>query len=159
MDLNIAGKWAIVGASSRGLGLGCAKALADAGCHLVINGRNTEALKAAHDDLMMRGAASVAVVALDISTQEGQDALFAACPNPDILVNNNGGPPSKPFADIDKDAVMAGVIQNMITPIEIAKRALPACRSASSAASSTSHHRPCCDPYRGLMFHPAHAPG
>lgn len=125
MDLNIAGKWAIVGASSRGLGLGCAKALADAGCHLVINGRNTEALKAAHDDLMMRGAASVAVVALDISTQEGQDALFAACPNPDILVNNNGGPPSKPFADIDKDAVMAGVIQNMITPIEIAKRALP----------------------------------
>lgn len=125
MDLGLAGKWAIVGASSRGLGLGCAQALAAAGCNLVINGRDAAKLEEAAAELRSLGAPEVIVVAKDISSKEGQDALFAACENPDILVNNNGGPPMKPFADLDSEAIMAGVKQNMITPIELVQRALP----------------------------------
>ncbi len=125
MDLNIAGKWAIVGASSRGLGLGCARALADAGCHIVINGRNTGKLDEAARDLQARGAPQVIIVAQDIGSQAGQDALFEACPNPDILVTNNGGPPMRPFEALDREAILAGVQQNMITPIELIQRALP----------------------------------
>jgi 3-oxoacyl-[acyl-carrier protein] reductase len=125
MDLQIAGKWAIVGASSRGLGLGCAKALAEAGCNLVINGRDKETLEAAAQELKDLGAPKVLIVAEDIGTTAGQDALFAACPNPDILVTNNAGPPMKPFKDIDRQAILAGVEQNMITPILLIQRALP----------------------------------
>jgi len=125
MDLQIAGKSAIVGASSRGLGLGCAEALARAGCKLVINGRDVAKLEAEAVRLKEMGADSVAIVAKDISTAEGQDALFAACPNPDILVNNNGGPPLKAFEALDSDAIMRGVEQNMITPILLIQRALP----------------------------------
>ncbi|MEM6712111.1 MAG: SDR family oxidoreductase [Pseudomonadota bacterium] len=125
MDLGVSGKWAIVGASSRGLGLGCAQALADAGCHLVINGRDEDALAAAEADLAKRGASSVTIVAQDISTQDGQDALFEACPSPDILVNNNGGPPLKAFDQLDEAAILSGVKQNMITPIMMTQRALP----------------------------------
>ncbi|MFK7791095.1 MAG: SDR family oxidoreductase [Devosiaceae bacterium] len=131
MDLQIAGKWAIVGASSRGLGLGCAQALAQAGCNLVINGRDTAKLDEAAAELKALGAPSVAIVAQDISTAQGQEALFAACPNPDILVTNNGGPPMKPFTDIDREAVLAGVVQNMVTPIELIHRALPGMQERS----------------------------
>ena len=125
MDLQIAGKWAIVGASSRGLGLGCAKALAEAGCNLVINGRDKDKLEVAAQELKSLGAPEVVIVAEDIGSPEGQDALFAACPNPDILVTNNAGPPMKPFKDIDRQAILAGVEQNMITPILLIQRALP----------------------------------
>lgn len=125
MDLGLAGKWAIVGASSRGLGRGCAQALAAAGCNLVINGRDTVKLDEAASELRSLGAPEVIIVAKDIGSQEGQDALFAACKNPDILVTNNGGPPMKPFADLTSDAIMAGVKQNMITPIELIQRSLP----------------------------------
>lgn len=125
MDLGLTGKWAIVGASSRGLGLGCAQALAKAGCNLVINGRDTAKLEEAAAELRQMGAPEVIVVAGDIGSKEGQDALFAACASPDILVNNNGGPPMKPFAELDSDAIMAGLKQNMITPIELVQRALP----------------------------------
>jgi 3-oxoacyl-[acyl-carrier protein] reductase len=125
MDLQIAGKWAIVGASSRGLGLGCAEHLARAGCNLVINGRDIAKLESEAEALKALGAQEVIVVAKDIGAKEGQDALFAACPNPDILVNNNGGPPLKPFEALDSDAIMSGVQQNMITPILLIQRALP----------------------------------
>jgi 3-oxoacyl-[acyl-carrier protein] reductase len=125
MDLGVAGKWAIVGASSRGLGLGCAQALADAGCNLVINGRDTAKLAEAAEDLKSRGAPQVVIVAEDVSSAEGQDALFEACANPDIVITNNGGPPMKPFDQIDRDAILAGVVQNMVTPIELIHRALP----------------------------------
>jgi 3-oxoacyl-[acyl-carrier protein] reductase len=125
MDLHIAGKWAIVGASSRGLGLGCAEHLAKAGCSLVINGRDAAKLDSEAHALKELGAPQVKSVAKDIGTPEGQDALFAACPNPDILVNNNGGPPLKAFEDLDSQAIMSGVEQNMITPIMLIQRALP----------------------------------
>lgn len=125
MDLGVAGKWAIIGASSRGLGLGCAQALADAGCNLVINGRDTAKLDEAAAELKGRGAPDVIIVAQDISSAEGQAALFEACPNPDILVTNNGGPPMKPFDQIDREAILSGVVQNMVTPIELIHHALP----------------------------------
>lgn len=119
MDLGIAGRKAIVCASSRGLGRGCAEALAQAGCDLVINGRDQKQLEATASEIRDATGANVTAVAADVSTAEGQGALLAACPEPDILVNNNGGPPRKGFRDLDRDAMLAGVTQNMVTPIEL----------------------------------------
>ena len=122
MDLGIAGRKAIVCGSSQGLGKGCALALAEAGVSLVINGRDMEKLERTADDI--RGAAEVSVtpVAADISTAEGQAALLDACPEPDILVNNNGGPPFKDFRELDREAMLRGVTMNMITPIELIQK-------------------------------------
>lgn len=125
MDLGIAGKNAIVCASSRGLGRACAISLATAGAHVTINGRNTEKLKQAADLCDAAGAASVKIVEADVSTREGQDALLEATPHCDILVNNNGGPPLKDFRELDREAIIDGVVQNMITPIELIQRVLP----------------------------------
>jgi 3-oxoacyl-[acyl-carrier protein] reductase len=91
MDLGIAGRKAIVCASSRGLGYACAKALAQAGCEVVINGRNQEELGAAAAELKKTTGAKIVAVTADVASPEGQKALFAACPEPDILVNNNAG--------------------------------------------------------------------
>lgn len=123
MDLGIAGRKAIVCASSRGLGKGCALALARAGCEVVINGRDAAVLEATARDLAATGARIIPVAA-DVSTRAGQDALLAACPEPDILVNNNGGPPPRGFRDIGRDAMIEGVIQNMVTPIELLQRVI-----------------------------------
>ncbi|MHB2168848.1 SDR family oxidoreductase [Alsobacter sp. R-9] len=123
MDLGIAGRKAIVCASSKGLGKGCARSLALAGCEVVINGRNAEVLNATARELEATGARIIPVVA-DVSTRAGQDALLAACPEPDILVNNNGGPPPKGFREIDRPAMIEGVIQNMVTPIELIQRVI-----------------------------------
>lgn len=119
MDLGIAGRKAIVCASSRGLGRGCAVALAEAGCDLVVNGRDAGKLATTAKELRERFGVKVAEVAADVSTPEGQKALLAACPEPDILVNNNGGPPPKAFNAIDRKAILDGVVQNMVTPIEL----------------------------------------
>ncbi|KZK93230.1 MULTISPECIES: SDR family oxidoreductase [unclassified Pseudovibrio] len=121
MHLGIEGRKAIVCASSRGLGLGTAKALAEAGCDLVINGRNEQRLDQIASELAAQHSISVIPVAADISSPEGQQAVLKACPNPDILVNNNGGPPRKDFKELDRQAIQDGVIQNMITPIELIK--------------------------------------
>ncbi|SFK77448.1 3-oxoacyl-[acyl-carrier protein] reductase [Pseudovibrio ascidiaceicola] len=121
MHLGIEGRKAIVCASSRGLGLGTAKALAEAGCDLVINGRNEKLLYQIASELAAQHNISVIPVAADISSPEGQQAVLNACPNPDILVNNNGGPPRKDFKELDRQAIQDGVIQNMITPIELIK--------------------------------------
>ena len=88
MDLGIAGRKAIVCASSRGLGYACAKALAQAGCEVVINGRNEAQLAAAAAELKKTTGGKVVPVTADVASAEGQKALFAACPEPDILVNN-----------------------------------------------------------------------
>ena len=119
MDLGIKGRKAIVCASSKGLGRGCAEALAEAGCDVVINGRNAEVLEATADAIRAATGANVTAVAADVSTAEGQRLLLEACPNPDILVNNNGGPPRKSYQEIDREAMIDGVVQNMITPIEL----------------------------------------
>ncbi|MES0870486.1 SDR family oxidoreductase [Pseudovibrio sp. SCP19] len=121
MNLGIEGRKAIVCASSRGLGLGTAKALAEAGCDLVINARNEQLLDQISKDLSAKHSISVTPVAADISSPAGQQAVLNACPNPDILVNNNGGPPRRDFKELDRQSIQDGVIQNMITPIELIK--------------------------------------
>lgn len=125
MDLGIAGKNAIVCASSRGLGRACAISLARGGVHVTINGRNEDKLKEAADLCLAAGARGVSIVNADVSTTQGQDALLNACPDCDILINNNGGPPLKDFRELDREAIVAGVEQNMVTPIELIQRVLP----------------------------------
>lgn len=119
MDLGISGKKAIVCASSRGLGKGCAIALAEAGCTLVVNGRDASILSATAEEIRSRTNADVIEVAADVSSAAGQAALMEACPDPDILVNNNGGPPLRDFRELDRAAIIEGVGQNMATPIEL----------------------------------------
>ena len=124
MDLGIAGRKAIVCASSRGLGKACAMALAENGVDVVINGRDGAVLNATAEEMTKATGANVTPVAADVSTAAGQDALFAACPDPDILVNNNGGPPLKDFRELDRQAMLDGVTQNMVTPIELIQRVI-----------------------------------
>ena len=122
MDLGIAGRKAIVCASSRGLGKACAIALADAGVSLVLNGRDEEALTATANEIVKATGVSVTPVLADISTQDGQAKVLDACPSPDILINNNGGPPFRDFRELDRDAMMDGVTMNMVTPIELIQK-------------------------------------
>ena len=126
MDLGLKGRTAIVCASSRGLGKACAMSLAREGVDIVINGRDAKVLAATRDAIIAATGARVTAVTADVGTPAGQDALLAACPEPDILVNNNGGPPSKNFRELDRDALLAGVVQNMVTPIELIQRVVPA---------------------------------
>lgn len=124
MDLGIAGRTAIVCASSKGLGRGCAEALAQAGCTVVINGRDATTLEATAAAIRAATGATVIAVVADVSTKAGQDALLAAAPNPDILVNNNGGPPPKPFRQVTREGLLEGVVQNMATPLELVQRVI-----------------------------------
>ncbi|MGY6709195.1 MAG: SDR family oxidoreductase [Rhizobiaceae bacterium] len=119
MELGIRGRRAIVCASSRGLGRGCAMALAAAGVELVINGRDEKVLNATAEEIRDLHKVKVTAVATDVSTQEGQRALLAACPDPDILVNNNGGPPLRDFRELSREQILEGVTQNMVTPLEL----------------------------------------
>ena len=124
MDLGIKGRKAIICASSKGLGKGCAIALAEAGVDVVINGRNEEVLAQTAKEITDLTGVNVTAVAADVSTKNGQQALLAACPEPDILVNNNGGPPRRDFRELDRDDMISGVISNMITPIELTQAVL-----------------------------------
>src|ERR1700677_3351959 len=124
MDLGIAGRKAIVCASSRGLGLACAKALAEAGCEVVINGRNQEQLAVTASALSKATGAKIIPVAGDVASPEGQKALFAACPEPDILVNNNAGPPFRDFRDLDRQKMIDGVVSNMVVATELIQKAI-----------------------------------
>jgi 3-oxoacyl-[acyl-carrier protein] reductase len=124
MDLGIAGRRAIVCASSRGLGKACARALAEAGCEVVINGRDAKTLNAAAGELASLTGAKIIPVVADVATPEGQKALFAACPQPDILVNNNAGPPLKDFRELSRQQMLDGVTANMIVAIELIQKVI-----------------------------------
>jgi 3-oxoacyl-[acyl-carrier protein] reductase len=124
MDLDIRGRKAIVCASSQGLGKACALALAEAGVAVVINARNRARLEATAEEIRTATGVEVIPVAADVATPEGQQALLAACPAPDILVNNNGGPPFRDFRELDREALLAGVTMNMVTPIELVQRVI-----------------------------------
>ncbi len=119
MDLGISGKTAIVCASSRGLGRGCAQALAEAGCHVVINGRDADVLAKTAKEIAESSGAKITPVAADVATPDGQKALLDAAGEVDILVNNNAGPPLRDFRQLDRQAMIDGAIGNMITPIEM----------------------------------------
>ena len=124
MDLGIAGRKAIVCASSRGLGKACARALAEAGCEVVINGRDQKNLEAAAAEIAKATGVKVIPVAADLSTPEGQQALLAACPTPDILINNNGGPPPRDFRELTRQQILDGVIANMVVAIELIQKVI-----------------------------------
>lgn len=124
MDLGIAGRTAIVCASSKGLGRACAEALAAEGCRVIVNGRDATRLEKTAAEIRERTGAEVVAVAGDVASREGQDALLAAGPEPDILVNNNAGPPRKDFRELSREAVLGGVVANMVTPIELVQRVI-----------------------------------
>ena len=122
MDLGIAGKWALVCAASKGLGKGCAQALAGEGVHVVITARGEQALQATAAELRAaHPGVQVRAVAGDITTPEGRAAALAACPQVDILVNNAGGPPPGDFRDWTREDWIKAVDANMLTPIELIK--------------------------------------
>jgi len=125
MDLGIKGKHAIVCASSKGLGRGCAEALAAAGVNLVMNARGAEALHAAADAIRAAHGVEVTAVAADVTTPDGREAVLAACPSPDILVTNAGGPPPGLWSDWDREDFIKALDANMLTPIALIKAVLP----------------------------------
>jgi 3-oxoacyl-[acyl-carrier protein] reductase len=124
MDLGISGRKAIVCASSRGLGKACAAALAEAGCEVVINGLDAKRLEAAAVDIAKATGAKVTPVQADVAKPEGQAALFAACPEPDILINNNAGPPLRDFRELTRQQILDGVVANMVVAIELTQKAI-----------------------------------
>jgi 3-oxoacyl-[acyl-carrier protein] reductase len=127
MDLGIAGKWALVGGASKGLGWGCASALAHEGVNVVMVARGAEALEASVERLRSQTAGRVQVlgVACDITTAEGREAIWSVQDGPgkdfDIVVTNAGGPPTGDFRDFDREAWIKAVDANMLTPIELIK--------------------------------------
>jgi 3-oxoacyl-[acyl-carrier protein] reductase len=116
MDLGIRGKRAIVCAASKGLGKACALSLAREGVDLTINARGAETLEATAAEIREATGVRVATVTGDIAADQTREALLEACPQPDILVNNNGGPPPGRFQDWDRAAWLAAVEANMLAP-------------------------------------------
>lgn len=119
MNLGISGRTAVVCASSHGLGRACAMELARAGCAVVVNGRDADALERTATEIRSQTGATVIAIAADVATTEGQAAILSAVPQVDILVTNNGGPPLRDFREIDRAAMLAGVVANMVAPIEL----------------------------------------
>jgi 3-oxoacyl-[acyl-carrier protein] reductase len=124
MNLGIAGRKAIVCASSRGLGKACARALAEAGCEVVINGRDAKKLDAAAAEIAKATGAKIIPVTADVAAPEGQKALLAACPEPDILINNNAGPPLRDFRELTRQQMIDGVVANMVVAIELIQKVI-----------------------------------
>jgi 3-oxoacyl-[acyl-carrier protein] reductase len=126
MDLGIAGRTAIVCASSRGLGKACAQALAREGVNIIVNGRDAGRLQASADEIRRECAVTVTAVQADVTTADGRKALLAACPDPDILVNNNAGPPPKNFLEIEPEDWSAALDANMIAALALTRAVVPA---------------------------------
>lgn len=121
MNLNLQGRKAIVCGASKGLGRACALALAEEGVDLVINARHADALEATAEEIRTQTGVAVQAVAADITTEAGRALVLAACPAPDILVTNAGGPPPGDFRNWDQQAWYAALDANMLTPIFLIK--------------------------------------
>ncbi len=125
MDYGISGRWALVCGASKGLGLGCAQALARSGAHVVMVARGAPALEAAAAELradpQLPAGTQVLAVAADITTPAGRAAAFAARADYDIVVTNAGGPPPGDFRDWGRDDWVKALDANMLTPIELIK--------------------------------------
>ena len=125
MDLGISRKSALVCASSKGLGRGCAEALAAAGVNLVLNARGVDALEATAAGIRARFGVQVTTVAADVATEEGRARLLDAAGSVDILVTNAGGPPPGLWSDWDRDDFIKALDANMLAPIALMKALLP----------------------------------
>ncbi|SFP69778.1 SDR family oxidoreductase [Tranquillimonas alkanivorans] len=125
MDLGIKGKKALVTASSKGLGLGCARALAEAGVELVMNARGEEALEAEAKRIREDFGVTVTTVPCDVTTEEGQHKVLQAAGDVDILVTNAGGPPPGLWSDWEREDFIKALDSNMLTPIALMKALLP----------------------------------
>ncbi|GAA6162751.1 SDR family oxidoreductase [Pelagimonas sp. KU-00592-HH] len=125
MDLGIRGKRALVCASSKGLGRGCAEALAEAGVDLVMNARGAEALEATAAEIREKYGVNVVAVAADVTSAEGQAAVLEAAQGVDILVNNAGGPPPGMWTDWEREDFLSALDANMLTPIAFMKALVP----------------------------------
>jgi len=125
LDLGIEGRTALICASSQGLGFACASALVREGVDVVINGRDEAKLAAAETTLAGLGAGDVRSVAADVTTHDGRAALLAACPSPDILLNNNAGPSAKMFLDTEPEDWNVAIAGNMIAPLLLIHGVLP----------------------------------
>ncbi len=127
MDMGIAGRWALVCAASKGLGKGCAQALAREGVNLVVTARGADALETTAAELRgLHSAIEVRAVAGDITTASGRALALAACPQVDILVNNAGGPPTGDFRDWNRETWLEAIQANMLTPIELIRATVDA---------------------------------
>ena len=124
MDLGISGKQGVVCGASQGLGLACARALAREGVNLTLIARNQEPLQAAVDCLSQLSSAKITAVVGDITTDAGRDAVLQACPEPDILINNAGGPPPGDFRDWRQKEWFDAVNSNMYSAIDMIRRTL-----------------------------------
>jgi 3-oxoacyl-[acyl-carrier protein] reductase len=124
MDMGIAGRTALVSGASQGLGFACAQALAQEGVNLVIVARRAELLDSAAASLRADFDVMVQAVACDISTPEGQRAALEACPQPDILVTNAGGPPPGDFRDFAREHWLGALDANMLSPIALMRATL-----------------------------------
>jgi 3-oxoacyl-[acyl-carrier protein] reductase len=129
MDLGLKGKQAIVCASSQGLGYACALALAQEGCEVFINGRSANKLAHAADSLHHATGARITPVQADLNTDAGRSALLAACPAPDILINNNAGPPPGQLADWDHAAWMSALESNLLSAALLMRDVMPGMRA------------------------------
>jgi len=125
MDLGIQGRRALVCASSKGLGRGCAEALAGEGVDLILNARGAESLEATAANIRATHGVSVEAVAADITTEAGQAAVLEAAGDIDILVTNAGGPPPGLWSDWGRDDFIAAFDANLLTPIALIKASLP----------------------------------
>jgi 3-oxoacyl-[acyl-carrier protein] reductase len=121
MNLGIAGMRALVCASSKGLGKGCALALAGEGVHVTMNGRTAETLESAAEEARALGAGEVSTVCCDITTEEGRAQALDVAGRVDILVNNAGGPPPGDFRDWGREEWLSALNANMLTPIDLIK--------------------------------------
>lgn len=125
MDLGLKGKRALVCASSKGLGLGCARALAGEGVDLIMNARGAEALEASAAAIRKEFGVDVETLACDVTTADGQAALIEAAEGVDILVNNAGGPPPGMWTDWERDDFISALDANMLAPIALIKALVP----------------------------------
>ena len=125
MDLGIKGRTALVCASSKGLGRGCAEALAAEGVDLILNARGNEALEATATSIRDAYGVAVTTIAADVTSEAGQTAVLAAAGDVDILVTNAGGPPPGMWTDWDRDDFIAAFEANLLTPIALIKALLP----------------------------------
>lgn len=128
MDLGIADRKALICASSQGLGLACAEALAREGAIVFMNGRSEAKLETAVASVREKTGGQVFGVAADVTSASGRKLLLEHCPNPDILVNNNGGPSPAAFAGIEEETWLSTVQANMVAPLQLLRAVLPGMR-------------------------------